>query len=237
MVSAFCKLSPMQQKNRAIVYFDGFNFYYGCFKSSRSADWRACKWLDLEAFCAGMFAHLEIRRIRYFTARIAPSPLDPGAELRQAEYLRAIATLPTVSLHEGTYSMMRKERYLADPASHPPTLAVPHRKVPVIVNEEKGSDVSLATYLVADAFRDEFDIAIVISNDSDLYEPIRIVSDPDELDKPVLLVNPHPHRVASRLRQMPGVQYWKMTLNKLQDAQLPDRIQDHAGVITKPPTW
>lgn len=237
MASAFCRIPHMQQLNRAIVYFDGFNFYYGCFKSSRSSDWRACKWLDLEAFCAAMFPQLEIRRIRYFTARILPSELDPGAELRQAEYLRAIATLPTVSLHEGTYSTTRKERYLAAPATHPPALAIPHQKVQVIVNEEKGSDVSLATYLVADAFRDEFDVAVVISNDSDLYEPIRIVSDPGELAKPVLLVNPHPHRVASRLRQMPGVHYWKMTLNKLQDAQLPEHLEDNAGFITKPPTW
>ena len=227
----------MQQPARATVYFDGFNFYYGCFKSGRSSDWRACKWLDLEAFCAGMFPQLEIRRIRYFAARIAPSPLDPGAELRQAEYLRAITTLPTVSLHEGSYSTMRKERYLADPHVRTPTLMVPHQKVHVIVNEEKGSDVSLATYLVADGFRNDYDTAIVISNDSDLYEPIRIVSDPAELGKPVLLVNPHPHRVASRLQQMPSVHYWKMTLNKLQNAQFPDQLQDQSGIITKPSNW
>lgn len=190
----------MTQPARAIVYFDGFNFYYGCFKSGRSAEWRACKWLDLEAFCAEMFPHFEIPRIRYFVVRITPNALDPGADLRQAEYLRAIATLPTVSLHEGAYSTMRKERYLADPDARLPTLAIPHQKIQVIVNEEKGSDVSLATYLVADGFRNEFDVAIVISNDSDLYEPIRMVSDPTELGKPVLLVNPHPHRVASRLQ-------------------------------------
>ncbi|MCA9858471.1 MAG: NYN domain-containing protein [Thermomicrobiales bacterium] len=227
----------MRPRPRAIVYFDGFNFYYGCFKSSRSSAWRACKWLDLESFCREMFPAYEISKIRYFTARVNPTPLDPGTELRQAEYLRAIATLPTVSIHEGTYSTHRKERYLADPSAKKPTLKVPHEKVHVIVNEGKGSDVSLATHLVADGFRNAFDVAIVISNDSDLYEPIRVISDASELGRPVLLVNPHPHSVASRLRQMPGVQYWKMTLNKLQNAQLPNHLRDADGTITKPLTW
>jgi hypothetical protein len=227
----------MAQPVRAIVYFDGFNFYYGCFRSGRSQAWRACRWLDLEAFCAGMFPNFEIQKIRYFTARIAPSPLDPGAELRQAECFRALATLSKVTIHEGTFSVMRKERYLADPALRIPTLQKPHEKVSVLVNEEKGSDVSLATYLVADAFRDNFDVAIVISNDSDLYEPLRIVADEKELNKPVLLVNPHPRNVAYRLQQIPGVQYWKMTLNKLQNAQLPDRLTDASGEILKPESW
>ena len=41
--------------------------------------------------------------------------------------------------------------------------------------EEKGSDVNLATYLVADGFRDLYDTAVVVSNDSDLAEPLKLV--------------------------------------------------------------
>ena len=50
--------------------------------------------------------------------------------------------------------------------------------MPVLVFkvEEKGSDVNLASHLLFDAFRGAFDAAAVLSNDSDLVEPIRIVT-------------------------------------------------------------
>jgi hypothetical protein len=43
-----------------------------------------------------------------------------------------------------------------------------------IKTEEKGSDVNLATHLLHDPHMDRFDVAVVISNDSDLLEPIKI---------------------------------------------------------------
>ncbi len=58
----------------------------------------------------------------------------------------------------------------------------------VIKNEEKGSDISMATYLLVDAFRDDTEAFVVVSNDSDLTEPIRIVQ--HELGKIVGLLNP-----------------------------------------------
>jgi len=51
--------------------------------------------------------------------------------------------------------------------------------------EEKGSDVNLACHLVNDAWAGRFDAAVVISNDTDLVEPIRIVT--QELKKNVLI--------------------------------------------------
>ncbi len=44
-------------------------------------------------------------------------------------------------------------------------------------SQEKGSDVNLATYLIHDAWRDLFDVAVVFSQDTDLNEPVRIVRD------------------------------------------------------------
>jgi hypothetical protein len=48
--------------------------------------------------------------------------------------------------------------------------------VRVLKVEEKGSDVNLASHLLLDAFQGSFDVAAVLSNDSDLIEPMRIVS-------------------------------------------------------------
>ena len=58
--------------------------------------------------------------------------------------------------------------------------------------EEKGSDVNLASHLLVDGFRDRYDLAVVISNDSDLTEPVRFVR--EDLNKPVGVLNPHPNR-------------------------------------------
>ncbi|MEP2463074.1 MAG: NYN domain-containing protein [Henriciella sp.] len=45
----------------------------------------------------------------------------------------------------------------------------------VTLTEEKGSDVNLGVHLVNDAHLDRFDVALVVSQDSDLLEPMRIV--------------------------------------------------------------
>jgi len=58
----------------------------------------------------------------------------------------------------------------------------------VIKTEEKGSDVNLAAHLVNDAHLDGFESAIVVTNDSDLVEPIRIVT--EQLGLPVGVLNP-----------------------------------------------
>ena len=46
----------------------------------------------------------------------------------------------------------------------------------VFKTEEKGSDVNIATYMLTDAFRKDCDQLIVITNDSDLAEPVRIIN-------------------------------------------------------------
>jgi len=77
-------------------------------------------------------------------------------------------------------------------ATPPPTGP---RTVEVIKTEEKGSDVNLATYLLLDACRGDCDVAVVVTNDSDLKEPITIVR--EDLGMTVGVVNPHPPRKRS----------------------------------------
>jgi hypothetical protein len=49
------------------------------------------------------------------------------------------------------------------------------QKVWVDKTEEKGSEVNLASHLLRDAFSKRFEVAVLITNDSDLAEPVRIV--------------------------------------------------------------
>ncbi len=99
--------------------------------------------------------------------------------------------------------------------------------------EEKGTDVNLASYLLLDAFDGEGDAAVVISNDSDLATPMRIVR--ERFGMTVGILNPHPNRS----RTLAGVAdfYRPIRRGPLSASQFPDRMQDAASEFTKPPGW
>ncbi len=203
------------------VYVDGFNLYYGALKHSNH------KWLDLSLLCKGLLPADTIQRIRYFTARVSAYPHDPDAPTRQQTYLRALATLPCVTVHYGHFLSHRVLMPLAHSKSNPPGRAL------VLKTEEKGSDVNLATYLLRDAFRGEFECAAVISNDSDLLEPIKIVR--VELGLPVGLLNPHKRPSVVLKKEATFLKQIRSGL--LAKCQFPDPIKTTSGEIRKPPSW
>ena len=147
---------------RTRVYVDGFNLYYRALRGTRN------KWLDLSLLSKAMVSNQdEITRIRYFTADVSPKAGDPGAPARQQSYFRALRTLPDLTFHKGRFLPKKITR---------PLVSDPTKFVEVHDTEEKGSDVNLAAFLLNDAFRNEFDLALVISQDTDLIEPMRMVS-------------------------------------------------------------
>lgn len=160
------------------VYIDGFNLYYGALKGTRY------KWLDLSSLCDRLFPRNQISRIRYFTAIVDARPPDSQQPVRQQTYLRALHTIPNLSVHLGIF----RTRPVRMTLVHPPRSG--SKTAEVWKTEEKGSDVNLASYLLLDAFRRDCDVAVVFSNDADLREPIAIAK--DELGIRVGVVNPHP---------------------------------------------
>ena len=98
--------------------------------------------------------------------------------------------------------------------------------------EEKGSDVNLATHLLNDAWNDLFEAAAVISNDTDLVVPIRMVT--EERKRPVFVVCPGRWQVAPQLRKAAShVRHIRPTM--LRAAQFPDTLPGSA--IVKPSGW
>ena len=108
------------------------------------------------------------------------------------------------------------------------------QSVEVIKTEEKGSDVNLATYLLADAFRADAGTFVVVSNDSDLMEPIRLVS--QELGYRVGVLNPHPNVNRALQRTRPSFTK-QIRRGVLVTNQFPEKLSDAHGTITKPATW
>jgi hypothetical protein len=113
---------------------------------------------------------------------------------------------------------------LANPQLGGPTFAK------VVKTEEKGSDVNLATHLLHDARLDRYDTAVLISNDSDLIEPLRIVR--KELRKKVGVLNPQKHPCKAIV---PEVDFFKqIRAGVLVASQFPDVMTDTNGTFHRP---
>jgi hypothetical protein len=100
--------------------------------------------------------------------------------------------------------------------------------------EEKGSDVNLASHLLLDALQGSFDVAAVLSNDSDLVEPIRIVT--KVLGKPVGLLSP----VSNPTLELKNVASFirRISVSDLARSQFPDPVVLADGsTLNKPTTW
>lgn len=204
---------------RVNVYVDGFNLYYGCLKKT------PYKWLNIDQLCQFLKPKdTTIQQIKYFTALVSARANDPGLPVRQQTYLRALRTIPNLEIIYGHFLTHEVRMANADPP--PPT-------VRAIKTEEKGSDVNLASHLLVDAFTKQFDMALVITNDSDLYTPIEFVIKQASL--PVGLLNPHKHpskklgTIVTFIKQIrEGV---------LKNSQFPAILTDANGTFSKPAGW
>lgn len=142
-------------------------------------------------------------------------------------YLRALRTIPNLSIHYGHFLTHVVKMPLAQ--SRPGDV----QYVEVVKTEEKGSDVNLATHLLNDAYLGRYEVAAIISNDSDLVEPLKIVT--DQLGKVVGVVNPHEHPSRDLLRH--ATFFRTIRRNTLAKSQFPDLLTDQHGSFHKPASW
>lgn len=217
--------------NRVFVYVDGFNLYYRALKGS------PFKWLDLDAFAYNFLEGAQrVEMVRYFTARVSGS-FDSDAPRRQQRYLKAISTMPCSEIHYGSFLTKISAKPRATRAGKPGSL------VDVYLSEEKGSDVNLGVHLVNDAHLDRFDVALVLSQDSDLLEPMRIAKG---LGKQVGIIWLQPKTKAGRNWRAPS-RHFKEASSFIKyarkphyrDSQFDDIIFDSHGapITSKPDGW
>lgn len=216
---------------KVIVYIDGFNLYYRALRKPQH------KWLNIRALADALLPDDDIVQIKYFTARIQPSKIDPRKHIRQQVYFRALATLPNVDLIFGNYITSRAWMPLFDEWQ-----TGVKKLVCVARQEEKGTDVNLGAHMVRDGFRREFEVAAVLTSDSDLAEPFRIVT--EELGLPVILLHPYVadakgtlREPARKLRAYVDGRIKKIREGLLAASQLPEVLADRHGSISRPPEW
>ena len=170
-------MNKFQEKQRVIVYVDGFNFYYGL----KRTQWKKYYWLDVvKLFESFMRPNQELVAVKYFSARST----DTDKSKRQDSFFQANKENFKFKLILGKYLKKEIECFKCHNIIH--------------TYEEKESDVRIATQIVADAFQKNCDIAIVVSADSDMIPAIELAQ--EALIK-VFIYFP-PHQFSSNLSTM-----------------------------------
>ena len=204
--------------HRVAVYVDGLNLYHGL----KSRGWRRYYWLNLRRLAERLLRPGQsLVMVRYFTARFLPRLDDPDQPLRQDTYLKALETLPDLTIQHGYHL--------------PKTGTCRRCGATWATFEEKMTDVNIAVALLHDAMRDVFDTAIVISADSDLIGPIDSVlgSYPE---KRVVVAFP-PNRHSEQLHHQATAAF-RLGRRIIADSQFPLEVIDANGfVLRKPSRW
>jgi NYN domain len=160
---------------------------------------------------------------------VAGATIGPLPQIPAASYTVTGGTLKAPSeLVVGEYPAKGQGRKRRKPTAPPANALVAE----VHTMEEKGSDVNLAAHLLNDAWKGLFDAALVFSNDSDLVEPIRMVS--VERNKPVTIVCPARTPMTSKLANVSKFHRFVHPA-MLAATQFPNSIP--GTTISKPNSW
>jgi len=143
-----------QKKERVIAYIDGFNLYFGM----REAGFDQCRWLNVKRLVESLLqTNQELVGVKYYTSRVSN---NPDKQKRQSTYLDALESVG-VEIYYGNYQDNNLEC----------------RRCGNVWKsaKEKMTDVNIATAIIVDAFKEKYDMAMLISGDSDLTPPIKEV--------------------------------------------------------------
>lgn len=196
-----------------IAYIDGYNLYYGL----RSRGWKRFYWLNIQALASQFLkSHQTLVMTKYFTT-VVKQPEDKRR--RQAVFLDALQTLPNFQIH---YGQFLSETIICRRCGH--TYTTYH---------EKMTDVNISVEVMADASKNNFDAALLISADSDLAGVVGTVQNLFH-PKRVISVFP-PGRTSFALKQVSsGVLHIGHV--ELSKSMFPEQVGKSDGVILRRPT-
>ena len=206
--------NKIEKKERVIVYVDGFNLYFGM----KEAGFEHCKWLDLHLLASNLIKpNQELIEVKYFTSRVGN---NPDKQKRQSTYIDALETTNVKVLY-GHYQSSSIECKRC--GNNWPTY------------NEKMTDVNIATQMLIDAFQDRFDMAMLISGDSDLVPPIKAIHSLFAQKRVFVAFPPKRSNSSVALNAKGSIIIGR---KKLIDSQFPDKLTKRGGfVLHKPANW
>lgn len=204
----------LQRKERVVVYIDGFNLYFGM----KEAGLTYLKWLNLWKLSENILkGNQDLIGVKYFTSRVSN---DPDKQKRQTLYIEALET-ENVKIFYGHYQRDAMEC---------------HKCGNIWAHyNEKMTDVNIATQIIIDAFKDVYDMAMLISGDSDLVPPIRAINEIFKNKRVFVAFPPKRHNNSVNL-----VAKGSMIIGrkKLADSQFDNEVTKKEGyIIKKPVGW
>ena len=200
------------KKERIIVYVDGFNLYFGMLEAGLNN----CKWLDIHELVFNLLKpNQELIQVKYFTSRVSN---NPDKQIRQTKYIEALES-KGVAIFYGHYQSGSIECNRCG-------------NIWATYNE-KMTDVNIATQMINDAYQDNYDMAMLISGDSDLVPPIKSIHN-NFSDKRVFVAFPPKRHNSSVSLVAKGSLV--IGRKKLVDSQLPNEVPKRDGYILRKPT-
>lgn len=208
---------------RIIAYIDGFNLYRGM----RAAKMQHLFWLDLNKLIRRISPKdSHVVGVKYFTARILnlKDKTDPqhaegeASRKRQTEYIDALKSTG-IQVFEGKYKRRKVRCHSCDSEWIKP--------------EEKATDVQIATQLLSDAFRGNFDSALVVTGDADVVPALRVVV--AELELPVIVAFP-PKRILAELKET-ATSVLHLNAHDIGKCQLPESFDHDGHTFSRPENW
>lgn len=201
-------------KKNVLVYVDGFNLYFGI----KDAGYLKYKWLNIHKLVTSFLSpEQNLVDIKYFTSRVKKNPIK---QKRQSTYIEALETTGIKVI----YGLYKPRDFECENCGY--TWQIPN---------EKMTDVNIATEMLVDSFNNKFDVAILISGDSDLVPPIKAVKKifPEKIISVFFPPNRYNVSVASVVKGSLIIGRNKLTSN-----QFPDEIVKENGfVLKKPHGW
>lgn len=200
--------------SRIIGYIDGYNLYGGL----KQRRWYQYYWLDPHKLIESLAPpSSRVVAVKYFTARVK-GPEDKRK--RQSAFLDAISATSSAEVILGKF--YRRPGHCRSCGAEWESF------------QEKMTDSAIASHLVADAFRDQFDVAYLVGGDTDIVPAIKMVRRwfPDKrlhVWFPPARTN---QEVADHCHDNAQINGEHLRL-----AQMPDEIPFNGVIIRKPPDW
>jgi hypothetical protein len=207
--------SSRQNAKRLIAYVDGFNLYFGM----RDKGWKKYYWLNVCGLATNMLrGNQQLVAVKYFTAQVT-TPSDKAR--RQSTYLEALGTLRDCSIIKGHY-MPNKSTCFNCGHEH-------------IDYKEKMTDVNMSVEMISDTIHDEFEVAMLISADSDLVPVLKFIKS-NSPEKLITVVFP-PARHSVELEKLSDVRLHISDTILARSQFTPAVTRKDGFVLQRPAEW
>lgn len=199
-------------RERVIAYIDGYNLYFGLL----DARLQTSRWLDLHGVCTALLKpDQRLDLVRYFTTSVRN---DPDAAKRQAIFIDALRARGGIEIDFGVFLSK--------------TVTCRRCNEQWSKNEEKRTDVNIAVRLLNDAYDDRFDMALVISGDSDLVPIVESVR--ERFPRKRVIVASPPKRWSTDLAQSAHAAF-QVSRAAIRSNRLPDPVLTPEGIALRAP--